>query len=512
MRELFYKHNAENERKVPSTVTRSSAVFYFKNSHDVKTEIHYLNYWQIKRGVSSIKRRVTFRSMCGEKLFCFEKDVTESGAHCLYVEEILKEFKQDAVEGSVEIEFFSEHNLHVAYPALVIRYVGESWHTVAHSSQRYLSEDSGDEVNSSIGEAEEGNLTLSPDKQTRAFFIVHNGFHRIQKQQLEIKIITQDGMETIHHSSEISSEPYETHFLYLDEIVDYHSLLDSRYATFSIKMNAIDVFPRLIGGLEKNGKMTIDHTNFASQFGEASLDVIDENTKCPDRSLVFNIPFSSQVDLNCYVDIYPSFPGRGSYELKSCSIQKDGTRINAQTLSVSNRAIERFNRVELPNRLINGEDNFEISIQGKENSKLPRRFHMGVHYAVNGGLPGFLTDGPIPHTTKGIRTRWFPVFEPHLNDNFIMISNRQLGSESASDIVFEARLFNSFSDDPISAKITIAKYKSISLSMNEIFDGADKFLNKKAGWVYLQSVDPQHCVVHYLSIKANNSVAVCHAF
>ena len=63
----------------------------------------------------------------------------------------------------------------IAYPALVVRYIGENWHTVAHSSQRILASSSGDGTNIKPGLSCEGNVSIPAGKGIRPFFIIHNG-------------------------------------------------------------------------------------------------------------------------------------------------------------------------------------------------------------------------------------------------------------------------------------------------------------------------------------------------
>ena len=72
MKEVFFAHNTENERK-PREVTRSSAVFYFRCNSFMNTEIHFLNYWIIKRGISDVKQILTLRNLDGKLIKSFGK-------------------------------------------------------------------------------------------------------------------------------------------------------------------------------------------------------------------------------------------------------------------------------------------------------------------------------------------------------------------------------------------------------------------------------------------------------
>ena len=129
MKQGFYAHNKENERET-KLITRSSAIFHFICNENINTEIHYLNYWLIKRGVSDIIRHITLRNMDGKKLFKTIDNVVTSGGQKINVQTILEKNDITVDKGSIEVEFFSETNLFVAYPALVVRYVSENWHKV----------------------------------------------------------------------------------------------------------------------------------------------------------------------------------------------------------------------------------------------------------------------------------------------------------------------------------------------------------------------------------------------
>ena len=61
---------------------------------------------------------------------------------------------------SIEIEFISEVDLKVAYPAVICRYYSDKWHTSFHSSQRIMNYQSGDLI-------QENNFGLFFYKYTR---------------------------------------------------------------------------------------------------------------------------------------------------------------------------------------------------------------------------------------------------------------------------------------------------------------------------------------------------------
>jgi hypothetical protein len=243
MRQGFYAHNKENERET-KLITRSSAIFHFICNENINTEIHYLNYWLIKRGVSDIVRHITLRNMDGKKLFKTFDDVVTSGGQKINIQTILDKNEITIDKGSIEVEFFSETNLFVAYPALVVRYVGANWHTFAHSSQRILAAESGDDDIKSTGAWTEGNLTIQAGKNVRAFVIVHNGGTELDSAPLTFCISSKYGEQINAQTPNFSWKPYQTRFIYLDKFVDYKELLNGDIGTFDVKFKSCGIFSR----------------------------------------------------------------------------------------------------------------------------------------------------------------------------------------------------------------------------------------------------------------------------
>ena len=115
--------------------------------------------------------------MQGALLNTLEEKVENIGSHIKSIKSILNQLKISEKEGSVEMEFFSNDDMFISYPAVVIRYLGTNWHTSAHTSQRIFSKNSGDNkelLSGTLLSAEEGNIAIS-DLDSSPFFIIHNG-------------------------------------------------------------------------------------------------------------------------------------------------------------------------------------------------------------------------------------------------------------------------------------------------------------------------------------------------
>jgi hypothetical protein len=509
-RESFFKHNHENERG-SRQVTRSSAIYYFASRPDFRTQILFLNYWKEKRDIA-VRMRLTLRSMDGLVVTVADWEIEAVGGHVIEIDNVLETLDVRPAEGSAEIEVFSDSNLAIAYPAAIVRYLGNSWHTVAHASQRAFSELSGDDVEA-VGVAhvaEEGNLTIHEDPNLEPFVIIHNGPSAITAEPLEFMITASDGRSMSVATEALGWAPFQTRILRLADFAEYRPFLKEGFGTYSVRFLIGGIFPRLIGGNELSGTWSVDHTNFASVRGAAAADVIPVVGQAGFKDLVFNLPNNVAENWECFADVYPTYPDQ------NYSIERNLLDANGETLALEPILVaEGDSRPVVRLRVDNAElapigRNLELLFRHEK--ELPRRFHTGIHYRIGTGNPGFLTDGPLPHSTAPIRTRWFPVFETDECRNFLLAANRTIGDEQDTDISFRTRLFNIFGEAPLEGRFELAKRDSVCVSLEELFPDAIDFLRGGMGWIYMTADQPQRSVLHYASVRGGNSIAVCHAF
>jgi hypothetical protein len=500
---------SEDILRDPIEVTRSSTVHYFCHNDNMTTQIHFMNYWLEKRDVVDIKMVLTLRTMEGKTVFQEQTLIKSKGAHIIEISELLKKIFHDKKisEGSIEVEFFSKTNLVISYPASVVRYVGNTWHTLAHSSQRYFSKDSGDNSTrlSEIEEAEEGNITIHNDDNLEPFFIIHNGPKHISQTNIQVKVTSQNGAELLGTIKNIEWLPYQTRLFHLKDILDYRKFLKQNHGMLTVKFDVFGVFPRIIAGHKSKitGSWSIDHTNFAASDGPVLDDRFDVSQNKDFKNLVFCMPNNFKDKWECFADIYPTYPD-DDYEVTVNKIKLNGDK-NIEHFKLKKSTTSGFPRIRA-----HEDANYEIIFN--HNSKLPRRFHMGIHYKIGSGNYGFLTDGPFPFAHPANRTRWFPVFDSSNCDNFVMLANRVLGSEKSRDLELQFKLFNSFNEEPLIGKYTLLANQAICLNIRELFSELTDFLRGKFGWIYMTGTNPHRCVVHYASVKNQNSLALCHAF
>ncbi len=499
----FFSHQHDHANRLP--ITRSSAVFYFKCSDNFTTTLHFLNYWEIKRGISDIKVMATIRSIDGDRIFSNEIKMPQKGAVEIPLKELfnINGVNSDNIEGSIEVEIFSKENLFVAYPAMVVRYNGKDWHTTTHSSQRYYSTASADHNIDQTQFAEEGNQTIQKDSNLEPFFIIHNGPSEFVDETAYVEVNSFNGRKIKKNIPQIAWKPYETKIFTLKDLFDYRGFLQGELGTYKVAFLCKGVFSRIIAGFENllNGAWSVDHTNF-SFSGKYNDDLFDVEFKNGFKNLVFNIPNFSSKDWDCYADIYPTYPeGKFFIALK----KSKNTCTSIEKISLPPILESKSTRISLKESV-----NSELSFTN--DAKLPRRFHVGVHYSYRDSDPAFLIDGPYPHASPPINTRWAPLFSGHDNENYLLIANRTLGKEVPQKISFSSVIYNSFADDPLQFDFSVEAKSSLVLNLNEEVKDLKNYLNNKSGWIYIKSASPSKCVFHYIAVYKDMSVTCDHAF
>lgn len=497
---IFYEHKAENKIRTP--ITRSSGIFYYKCTEQMDTSIHLLNYWQIKRGITNVEFKITLRDMQGSQRLKTDFPLPERGAFEVAVSAILK--KHDLLtsypEGSIEIEIFSQENLFVAYPAAVVRYKGRGWHTTTHTCQRLFSPTSGDSTDHSIHFAEEGNQTIHSNLELEPFVIIHNGPQDFIDDNAYIEIKGEDGETAKANIATLNWSPFETKILFIRDLIDYRNTLKEGYGTYRIGFHTSGIFPRIIAGFQNDNdnSWSIDHSNFAADTGPVLEDQFRVNPDPTFKNLVFNVPVLRDEQWRCFVDLYPTYPDED------------------YVVEVSDHALDKHQDIALPSlcegkvtRLdLSDYDNAQLNFKSK--NKLPKRFHTGIYYQYKNSMPTFLIDGPIPHESAALFTRWAPLFGD--SENYLFMANRTLGHEPATAINYICQIYNSHADDPIIYEFELAAKASKTMHMESEVPHLREYLQGKPGWIYMKSREPSRTVIHYLSILDDQSLACDHAF
>ena len=504
----FFKFNQGAD--LNNNITHSSALFLIIDSeiNDVETEIHFLNYWKIKRNVASLRGRITLRRLDGDFISSEDFNVLEVKAFTIKIRPRLKALGLCEFTGTVELEFFSTENLFIPYPAAIVRYVGKNWHTGMHSTARYYYEDSGDSIEriSQRQKAVEANITLFSEPDITNSVVLHNGIAQSLSESVTLTVTNFLGEQLRVIVPNIKMRPLETIVLCVDNHIEYKSFLQGKRGMLEVEYVTQGVFPRIMFiNQHSNGEFSVEHSNFGySQNTE--LDCIPAGK--PDRNLLYSVPVMPE-GFTTEIDIFPTFP----ITQPPYCIRLTGTDFDGRRLSLEEINLDAKGSPYLQYSCTASKQAKVIQIDYINADKLPNRFHTSINYAFKDSvLPSIILDGPLPKTASPIRTRWAPFFwnrdtvntriflcsrffEPGAGDELITINFQLFGEHESESLAFEQR---------------ITGRQSIELNVREIL--SENGWKSSLGWIYITFSPGSFFTVYYVSDLAGNSLMCGHAF
>jgi len=503
---LFYKY--EKSAKDPKIVNRSSALFFVKYSKKKKifTDIHFLNYWKLKNKIAKVIGKLTIRNLNGSILMSKKIPISKIKSYCiklkqLFVKDDIKEFI-----GTVEIEIFSENNLYFPYPAIFARYHGENWHTGSHSTTRYLSKDSGDNIDTIKDEqlANESNITLFSKENISCYIVLHAGLNNSQNMEI-LLTVTNHRCEKILKKLKFSNiKKAETKIVCIDNHIIYKKFLDGKRGMLCVNYKCKGVFPRILFYHENiNGEISMEHSNFGKSQNASKDTFSVKNNK---KNLLYNIPILSK-KYKTEIDIFPTYPKQKEpYKLTCTKNNFKGKKLSIK--KIKKKEVESF--YQITEKGITNTTFLEINYLHKK--KLPNRFHTTFYYSKNNSLPSILLDGPIPRHAKPWKTRWAPFFyEKNKLDTKIFLCGRYFDQEKKKDKVnISITLYGSNEKETILVKKTMRNNENLELSVADIIK--KKKMKSNYGWFYIKFEEDNFFNIIFSSEYMNNSLITNHAF
>ena len=503
----FFKHQEEFEKSI--VCNRSSAIFAiaYNKKKNINTQLIFLEYWSIKNKYNIPQCNLNLRNCDGKSVFKFSYLIKKSSSNVIDLKKLIpenilsnlsNEFSNFDFIGTIEVEFLSNFDLKVAYPAVICRYFSDNWHTSFHTSQRIMNKLSGDLFQKNQTQyINEGNMLLNFKKNIETILIITNGTQSIMSQKAELLVEGNNKSEKFEFELP-PFKPYQIRILEITKIIGSRLdgwLKDSLYATVRFVLSN-DIFPRMIYGLldKKNGDLSLDHTNFGKSES-SDLDVFKSSGGSYD--LLYSLPSTPWIDVLTEIHLPPSYP-QGNYELN----------------------IESLDFVYKENHCISFENKSKIDFQNKslpcaisyENAILPRRFHTTFIYKVKkSDLYGFFTDGPLPRNSKLPGFRWAP-FWVNENQSYIQIAPRSFSKNIKKNFDILIKLYSErgfhgefFLKIPLSDDFII---DSNFLERN--FDDIDKSLTLL--WITFSYGKENNVPVFQYISRRKNSICVDHAF
>ena len=503
---LFYRY--EKSAKDPKIVNRSSAIFLIKYSKKEKifTDIHFLNYWKLKNKVANITGKLTVRKLNGSILISKKINISKIKSYCIKLNQLLAKKKIKEFTGAAEVELFSKNNLYFPYPAIFARYHGKNWHTGTHSTTRYLSKSSGDNINIINKEqiANESNITLFSELGTNCYIILHGGLDSSQNMKVSLTVTNRQCKKIVKKLKAFNMKKGETKILCIDNYLDYKKFLNGSRGMLSVNYKCKGVFPRILFYHKSSGgEISLEHSNFGKSE-TASKDTF--NSKRDQKNLLYSMPILPK-DYKTEIDIFPTYPKQNKpYTLISTKNNFKGKLLSTKKIKTN----ETNSYCQITEKGADYTTFLEIDYSHEK--KLPNRFHTSYYYSKNNSLPSILLDGPIPRHAKPWKTRWAPFFyeDNKLNTKIFLCGRFFEKNKKKDKINITISLYGTSEKELVVIKKTMKNNENLELNIANIIK--KKKWKNNYGWFYIKFENGNFCNVVFTSEYMNNSIISNHAF
>ncbi len=463
---------------------RSSAQFYFvtDKTKKINTSLILFNYFQIKNN-NKVAICVTLRDSQG--YFIDRKHIDFENQSVIIIDRDFWEL--DNHSGSVEVEYFSLKNLVIPYAAVIGAYETISGITYIHTYSRNYSKHEM-ENGFTVMESCESNWTIRDSKDVESFTILHNGFLKIDAQEIKIKITSESGRAIEKKYLLKALNPFE-----IIEIVpqkffpDLPNWLNNEQANCSISFKINGAFTRtLVGNRTKSiTDMQVTHSNFA--YNHHQTDFVDT-----DKGF---LPYPNLNVKEGQINIYPDMPN-GEYFIDYDLKEKNSSNFfSGQYISYK----------------VNDQQNFDVKL-GKVNSSLPSRVPIGISgkslNASKGILPFEISLGICTKVRPGKRFWWGPIGNIETKNSLVIgLLEGIYGNHINDDVII--RIYNDNNSEFRELKYSKDQLTSLNYRI-ELSKDALKDINKFGMYTFFSEYPG--FFVYSLTENSQGSLAIEHGF
>ena len=345
-------------------IYRSSAIFWAKNDKLLKTTISITNYWKYKNNID-VEVLINLRTIGGQLL---------SREIVLFTKSEVYNFTPPSnFEGSVEVEVFGNKNMRIPYAAVMAIYECNKSISMVHSYTRTYSQLE-IEDKKTYENGQEGCWSIIENSDSMSFGVIHNGSATQPRQQMQLKIRNESGLEKIIDIDLPQLKPFETVIIkprdYCNSIVGWLNGQPGN-ARLSFKLNG--AFTRMLCGNSKidGSELQVTHSNFDYSTHQSDRLEIENQTAYMKTPKLMGLKTSLTQEIIIYPDL-----SDGTFEieddLKKIEIPKH--RILAFEYHTNDSLKLKFSCKDLsfPTRLVTG-----LRLKKIPNS-IPAECSMGV--------------------------------------------------------------------------------------------------------------------------------------
>jgi len=507
-------------------VLRSSAIFPFFVNNYLDTRVLFMGYWFLKRNIKDIFILITLRLEKGEIIIREGLSIDNVKAFCISVKNKLinKNFIfRGNLKGSIELEVFSIKNLFFPFPAFVVNYDSNQSSSFVHTCGRTFNDINDCRDTLKFLPPETG-FDILPGDHLIPFFSFTNGDTFLKNQRLSLEIFCNNKTKIKKHIIIKKLKPYETKFIFFLNKKEKKNIKSK--CSLRIKHNFKSFFPRFLSG------------NFTRNYSNASLthsyyDLKDYNDKKHfwfnhDKSTFFDSMISIPIFLNkkysTELAIYPNFYFKDCinfnieiFDMKGELLKKVNNFFSIKKkfnkpyyLNINNlvqnlfylnkRKKDKylFAKITFDTQTIPPRLKFGLNVSYNSNS----RFNLPSNVCFNAMVPDKFT------ASKKGTFKWALILNK--TDSKILISNMSNLKKKFK----KAKLILKFwreRDNKFIKKVLKLKDNGsfcFELNNNKIIK---KFLNRKTGWVTIQSDNP-YVNGYYFEDNGVNAIGADHFF
>lgn len=291
-------------------VFRSSAIIPIFYLPGISTRICYLGYWMIKKNVQRIHTVVTLRSSEGEIIYRSSSLVEEPRAYRIEIADLLFQIGLDEYIdflGSLEIEFFSIHDMVFPHPAIVVNYYGPTFSSVVHTAQQ--TDNYGeDPILNLISKTPKSTFKIYATEDCEPFFAFINGYEQANNCSLKMHFINHKN-ETLTHVILIDElTAYQVSLIHPSNSLNLIDFLDGKVGTAHVVIDLKCAFPPIISGYYQP---SLNAIQIAHTYTDISEETLESNS---DRIAEYGFHASSlmipvSIEGDCFTNIclYPNY-------------------------------------------------------------------------------------------------------------------------------------------------------------------------------------------------------------
>jgi hypothetical protein len=504
-------------------IFRSSAIFPVFHTAGMSTRICFLGYWMIKRKLAEVHAIVTLRSADGTTLYRSNKLIALPKTYRIelidYLHPIGMEDNSEFM-GSIEVEFFSAHDLVFAYPAAVVNYYGPTFSTVVHTSQRIFNDAEDRNANLETMVPESG-FTLYADSDREPFFSFINGFERVVNGKITMQFFNQQQEVLLHEITIPELQPYQTTLVYPCETIDLRNFLSGKPGTAKITFDTKWVFPRIIAGNYQHSlqALSVTHTYYDCSEANAPSDYWREAEQSyHPASLMIPLSVEQARTTNvCFYPIYSPSEFNIDIEIYSSAGALLGTAFQAKKLISPSKEMHFIELKALCESLhidTNQPLGAKVIAYPAEGSRLPTRIKIGLDFGINSNsLPCNICKNmdvfnPQLENKKGT-FHWAPVLADQ-EDSVVWFVNGNPMKDYRRTAELTLHFYREDDESVLTRQLTLAPNGAacIRLSVDEELRA---FFRGKVGWYTATSSNP-YFQSYYLCEHSSGVVGGDHDF